>query len=364
MQGPFKRLTLLLVLALLALALSVQASVGMRLVKIPCEGASGGELTGVCWYPSDSLAAPYTYPLGQGVRTKLAYEAPVAEAGKPYPLVVLSHGFSGCAAGLAYLAESLARTGFVAIGADHQDSVIMERSDRNLHTTYADLLRMLAAAKHLNQQMDWPDLCKRRVPEAKATLNFALEANKTPGSFLYKAIDESKIGMGGHSYGAWTTFLCAGGLGEQYKDPRIKAALCLSSPSKGNGSWKESDLKAIDVPLFFMYGQLEGPQGTPPRLEALQYLYSEVSGPKLLAELRGASHFTFGGTPARKLGSVQAVVNSRLPLATGTQYMVAFFKYYLQNDAAAGRLLGTPTSAFTKYEVELARPASSGERSD
>jgi predicted dienelactone hydrolase len=67
------------------------------------------------WYPvAPGQAEPYAYGLGRGR---------VAEAAEPlagpFPLVLLSHGAFGAARNYSWLAEPLARAGFVVLGVSH-----------------------------------------------------------------------------------------------------------------------------------------------------------------------------------------------------------------------------------------------------
>ncbi|MCA1439913.1 alpha/beta hydrolase [Ensifer sp. IC4062] len=57
---------------------------------------------------------------------EIAKEAPLAIRQEAYPVVVLSHGTGGTAAGLAWLAQRLARNGFFVIGVDHHGNTATE----------------------------------------------------------------------------------------------------------------------------------------------------------------------------------------------------------------------------------------------
>ena len=68
------------------------------------------------WYPArpGTIERKLSYGLGDG---SVAEAAPIAEAA--FPLIVMSHGAGGSARNYAWLAEALARRGFVVLGISH-----------------------------------------------------------------------------------------------------------------------------------------------------------------------------------------------------------------------------------------------------
>jgi predicted dienelactone hydrolase len=72
------------------------------------------------WYPSTTGERPFQYDYTENkISTELAVNGKPA-AGK-FPLVIYSHGASGCGLGMAFLTERLAREGFVVAGPDYKD---------------------------------------------------------------------------------------------------------------------------------------------------------------------------------------------------------------------------------------------------
>jgi predicted dienelactone hydrolase len=72
------------------------------------------------WYPAsdDAIESPPTTPSWFKQRA-VAHNAPMKISSVPRPLVLLSHGSGGVAAGLGWLGHRLAQAGFVALGINH-----------------------------------------------------------------------------------------------------------------------------------------------------------------------------------------------------------------------------------------------------
>ncbi len=98
-------------------------------------------------------------------------------------------------------------------------------------------------------------------------VRFALDqlekANRQPGP-LEKRLDLSRIGMAGHSFGAWTTLAVAGEVfiardGREFSlpDPRIKAAIAMSPPvPREKQQWAKA-FGGIKIPCLHMTGTLD-----------------------------------------------------------------------------------------------------------
>lgn len=76
------------------------------------------------WYPTDAPPAPtVTDHNSDGKRSFIVEDstpgAELASRLEQYPVVLLSHGTGGTAAGLGWLAERLAKNGFIVLGVDH-----------------------------------------------------------------------------------------------------------------------------------------------------------------------------------------------------------------------------------------------------
>ena len=90
--------------------------------------AAPRSLTLEVWYPSKSKStkkAAYTNELRSGIEFSMLGEAKrdvKFDASQDWPLVVLSHGYTGYRTIMYYLGEHLASHGYVVVGIDHTDS--------------------------------------------------------------------------------------------------------------------------------------------------------------------------------------------------------------------------------------------------
>ena len=141
-----------------------------------------------------------------------------ADATRPVPLVVFSHGIGGSRLGYSYLGRHWASQGYASLHLQHVGS------DRSLWggNPFALVSRLHGAAQ------DGEAIA--RVQDLRFALDTLL------GGPLAARLDAGRIVAAGHSYGANTTLLAAGARVERdgrlidFHDPRIKAAIILSAP--------------------------------------------------------------------------------------------------------------------------------------
>jgi predicted dienelactone hydrolase len=150
------------------------------------------------WYPAEvnegleqpvvySYEVKFTKPLG--TMTVATFEgravtgAPMDDSAAPYPIIILSPGFSIRPEAYAWLTEHLASYGFVVISPDH------------------------------NEQLDPEDQLWRsaiiRPQDIQAILAYLDQAVRDGGS-LAGLIDLAKVAVVGHSYGGYTALAAAG----------------------------------------------------------------------------------------------------------------------------------------------------------
>jgi CubicO group peptidase (beta-lactamase class C family)/predicted dienelactone hydrolase len=234
--------------------------------------------------------------------------AAVDASQEPYPLVVLSHGFSMSAAGYSATAEHYASNGFFVLAPEH-----MEQFD-----------------------FDWSDLWKASIDrpgDIKQTLDFA-EALTAPDGDLAGFIDMERVAVVGHSYGGYTALAMAGaqydlaaynarcaqipeddplaflctplvpmeaemadragldpmpeGLWPSFGDPRVKAIIPMTGDSY---LFDQAGLAKITIPMMAMGGTAD--TGTPYEWgtkPAYDYASSEQ---KTLVAFEGAEHMIF-----------------------------------------------------------------------
>src|SRR2546426_4571608 len=122
-----------------------------------------------------------------------------------YPVIVFSHGATASGRSYASLLQFWASHGYVCLAPTHDDSL-------SLHPEQTRRLGVLAAAREqLGQLFHDPPGWKNRTADISFVIDSLPEIPKQVPDLEGK-LDGAHIGIGGHSYGAYTTNLIAGAL--------------------------------------------------------------------------------------------------------------------------------------------------------
>ncbi|MBV9508403.1 MAG: hypothetical protein JO323_25725 [Acidobacteriia bacterium] len=169
------------------------------------------------WYPS--TAAPAAYAYGSQISGQVALNGAITNCGGGrYPLLVFSHGYSGCGTQSVFLTEELARQGYIVAAPDHQDHGC------SINNTKSNLgIQDFNPAQFLNPTTWTADTGSYRNVDIETVVNWLL----APANGWANSIDPSRIAMSGHSFGGYTTFAKIGGWSSWY-DARFRTALLLS----------------------------------------------------------------------------------------------------------------------------------------
>jgi len=220
------------------------------------------------WYPSTTEAVArverYVVNLfGFDVARTPSYRD-VARADGAFPVVLFSHGNGGIRFQSIFLATHLASHGYIVASPDHHGNTFLDIG--------AGTIDGLSA---VNRPLDM-----------SFVLDELLVRNAAAGDFLSGAIDASRIGMSGHSFGGFTTFALAAG---SAADPRIGAFMPLAPASPFDAAF----LGSITKPILIQGGSLD--ETTPFASQQLAPFQSLPSGATVvaLAEIIGGGHFTF-----------------------------------------------------------------------
>jgi predicted dienelactone hydrolase len=215
-------------------------------------GASSRTLLTEIWYP----AAPSPSATPTDVR-----DAPVAPSGKPYPLVVYSHGFMSNRTGGAYLAEHLASYGYVVAAPDFP----LSNSGAPGGPTVLDLANQPGDVSFVIDQL------------------LAMSAD-TRSPFA-GAVDATRIGVTGLSLGGSTTLLVA--FHPTLRDKRIRAA---APQAAGACFLGPSFFASADVPLMLIQGDIDA---IVPYQQNAVFAFGEAEPPKYLVTLINGTHTAF-----------------------------------------------------------------------
>ena len=190
-----------------------------------------------------------------------------------FPLIIVSHGYTGSRVLMTYLTENLASKGFIVVAIDHFES------------THAD-------AK------GFPSTLLNRAKDILFTLNEISNISKAESkSFLSNITDADNTALIGYSMGGFGVLNVAGaGYSEQmiktfgsltggskaietrvagnveYKnsmDSRIKAVVAFAPWGMERGVWDAEGLKGLTVPTFFVAGNLDDVSGYEKGIKAI-----------------------------------------------------------------------------------------------
>jgi predicted dienelactone hydrolase len=289
-----------------AFAGNCKTTVGYRVMQIENRSVA-------VWYPTSGQASRYSY--NAKFSGLLAKDAPVTTAcGQRAPLVVFSHGFSGCGIQSVSFTEQLARNGYVVAAPDHADAAICHivASQRGAKHAMPSQPRILDPAS-------WNETSRiDRRQDIEAVIDY-LQKDREFGP----AIDPEEIGLAGHSLGGYTVVGMAGGW-QSWLDPRVRAVLAMSPyvmPFQINKT-----LGNVRVPLMYQGGTLD--VGITPFLKGQKGAFAVANSPVYFVELRSAGHlaWTNCGTERTTASCLAQVTNARLI----AEYGITFFDRYLK----------------------------------
>jgi predicted dienelactone hydrolase len=164
------------------------------------------------------------------------------------PVVLFSHGLGGNRLAVSYLERRWRARGYVTVFLQHLGSD--DAVGRDVAPDQR-LAALRAAATGANLIARMRDVVA--VLDALARWNVAGDETRLQGRMQL-----DRIGMAGHSFGAFTTQVVAGqrvppGLPGSWPDPRIKSALVLSPRGPGFGGSAEAFTK-VPIPWMVMTG--------------------------------------------------------------------------------------------------------------
>lgn len=257
-----------------------------------------------------------------------------ASPARPLPVIVWSHGLGGSRDTYEYLGRHWASKGYVSLHLQHPGSD-------------AEILKVGRPLQAMKKAAADPENARNRPLDVR----FAVD--RLPGvTALQGRLDMKRLGIGGHSFGAWTTLAVAGEkfpVRTDWADPRFRAALAMSAPIPRQRS--EAELKeafgGITMPVFLMTGTRDETPFDPTGVGAAERRlpYDGMAGPgKLLLIFEGGDHMVFSGrVPAKgfdflRRGQRDEAADERrrkLILESST----AFWNAWLKEDAKARRWL-------------------------
>lgn len=211
----------------------------------------------------------------------------------PKPTIIFSHGYLGCNEQSIFLTEGLANAGYVVLSPNHLDTICVrskplrksldertrERRAKGQSTNLLEPEHSFLAPQKWNDRTHTD-----RRDDMLRTLDLALGNPE-----IAPMINESRIGLMGHSTGGYAALGIAGAW-PSWKDRRIKAVLALSPyslPFHNPGG----RLNTMNTPVMFQGGTADF--GITPFLLGDKGSYAHSSKPKYLVEFAGLNHFSW-----------------------------------------------------------------------
>lgn len=239
----------------------------------------------------------------------------------PFPVVIFSHGALASKECYSGFGRYWASFGYVSIHPSHGDSI----ADSGFRGT-------------LQQAISDPRAWENRPKDISFVINSLPEIEKLAPQLAGK-LDRRRIGVGGHSFGAYTAELIGGmtillpGKEEpqSFTDRRVSAILLLSPEGEGKMGLTADSWSNLRLPMLLMYGSRDfGAWGEDPdwRSEAFR---KAPPGDKYQVEVEGGTHMGFAGA---SLKSSYKRVFQCAKFET-----LAFWDAYLKQDAQAKQYL-------------------------
>lgn len=242
--------------------------VGVVEVAVPSPGREAPErvLPVEVWYPAAEprSGTPAVHPLNRPHDARSG----AAPADGAFPLVAFSHGNSGLRHQSTFLTTHLASWGFVVAAPDHAGN------------TFFEMVRIQSEDERKRVHFE----ARHNRPADLAVVI----ACATSGDRRWAVVDDSRIGVAGHSYGGWTAFKMPA------REPRVRAVLGLapaSEPFVGRKAFEPDELPfADDVATMIIAGiddvlvDLE---------TSVRPLFERLGAPSALLGIEQADHFHF-----------------------------------------------------------------------
>lgn len=233
----------------------------------------------------------------------------------PFPLIIFSHGLGGTKDGYEFLGRQWASHGYISVHLQHLGS-----DDGVWKNATQPSLAMRQAANFKNA-VDRPQ-------DVKFAIDQMLKINAGDGP-LGQRIDTNRIGMAGHSFGAYTTLAAAGQtFGPQetsFADGRIRAAIAMSAPVPRNPP--VNHYRQIAIPILHMTGTEDNsPIGDTAAAERRVPFDRIPATNQFFVNFIGGDHMIFSDRPPLLVNSERNKNFRKLILLSSTAFWDAFLK--------------------------------------
>lgn len=241
------------------------------------------------------------------------------------PTILFSHGLGGNREAGKIWGEHWASYGYVSIHMQHPGS-----DSSVIHG-------IVSAMDDLRRAMMDPQSSIDRIMDVKFVLDTIEKL--PPGHKLAGMIDMRRVGISGHSFGAFTALSrigmvvpMAGKEGSNLVDPRLKASLPMSAPPKIGITPPETLFGSIKVPVMLMTGtEDDSPISSTKAADRPIPYRCMPPGNKYLLVFNGADHMIFNGGQLRRLAHPQDDTIKKMVKI----FSLRFWDAYLMDNASA-----------------------------
>ncbi|MDT8437500.1 MAG: hypothetical protein RQ729_00655 [Wenzhouxiangellaceae bacterium] len=235
--------------------------------ELSFRGRATRALTLEVWYPAERAAGVEAAIYRDETRAGQAFailgdalrDAPVVEGA--FPLVVLSHGYTGYRTILFYLGEHLASHGYIVVAPDHPGSTNAEIDSRNPATRRAGFPdTLLHRARDQQKILEWfagstTDVARHTDSTTSALIGYSMGGfgglNTVGGCYRYNKAFANALEL---PEAARPTFeFC--NAGRERPDPRWKALVALAPWGQLQGIHDRQALAGIKLPTLFIAGE-------------------------------------------------------------------------------------------------------------
>lgn len=249
----------------------------------------------------------------------------------PFPVIVFSHGLGGSRAGYHYLGNHWASHGYIAIHVQHRgsDSEVWQQAQRGDF-----IAEMRAAAQRPENAVNRPQDVRFAIDQLER-----LEQDQVQ---LGGRIDRRRIGVGGHSFGAYTalavagqTFPGIGGRDVRVGDPRVRAFVAMSPPGPRKKDALDRMYGSIGIPGLHLTGTRDTSPIGITEVQDRRIPFDHIAAAdQFLVVYRGGDHMFFAGRERTRANAQDAALLELTEAVT-----TAFWDAYLKDDAPAQQWL-------------------------
>lgn len=261
--------------------------------------------------------------LSDSLRQKeLSVKIRYPQAEESFPVIIFSHGYTYDERAFGPLSEFWATKGYVTI-----------------HPTHIDA-KALTQLSGKSVRMADPEVWRDRVGDLVFLIDSLEDIQQRLPDFT-GSLDKGRLGVGGHSFGAYTSMLLGGATvllpGQTdpvaFGDLRVKAILPIAGQGRGQQGLHDHSWDNLALPMMMISGTEDrGLKKEKPSWRAEGFQFSPA-GDKYWAFVTGAEHFSYSGKTSK---GVQNRISEVVKISS-----LAFWDAYLRSDASAQKYLRT-----------------------